>query len=236
MVNILIADDHALLRDGLKPYVSQAAETVVIHEASDFASARAIIAEHPLDLAMLDLRMPGMQGMAGAARLRQEFPDAPMAIISGWMTHEHALLAVQLGFIGYIPKSLSGTAILHVVRLMLCGESYYPPQILIPDPSHLPLMPEPPIATVQPPKAAEDKEDQLSLSILTRREKEILTHLVEGASNRKIAENLGLTEITIKSHLRNVFRKIGATNRTQAVTFALNCGIRAASDPTNTPS
>lgn len=235
MVHILIADDHALLRDGLKPFVSQVGTDVIIHEAGDFATAHSIIANKPIDLAMLDLRMPGMKGMAGAARLRQEFPDTCMAIISGWMTHEDALLGLQIGVMGYLPKSLSGSAMVHALRLIMAGEAYYPPSILVPDPkqteavsSLAPLTTSKPMGSVE--SGPQKHQNLQSLDVLTRREKEILTHLVEGASNRQIADKLGLTEITIKSHLRNVFRKIGASNRTQAVTFALNCGIKAASE------
>jgi len=221
VVHILISDDHALLRDGLKPFVAQVSTDITIHEAYDFASTQNIMANNLLDLVILDLRMPGMNGMDGATRLRHEFPKIPMVIISGNMSQDDAILAIDLGILGYLPKSLSGTSMMHALRLMLCGTPYYPPELFI---SSRDLIPE---------KTSAASKSSPSLDILTRREKEILTHLVGGASNRKIAEGLGLTEITIKSHLRNVFRKIGATNRTQAVTFALNEGIEPAADTTD---
>jgi DNA-binding NarL/FixJ family response regulator len=117
---------------------------------------------------------------------------------------------------------LNGTAMMHALRLILCGVPYYPPEVLTAEPTGTRMDNAPSSA---PP------HERSPLSVLTRREYEILTQLVGGASNKEIAKILGLTEITIKSHLRNDFRKIGATNRTQAVALALHEGVRAAVNP-----
>jgi len=251
LVRILISDDHSVLRDGLKPFVSKVTEDVEILEANDYASTNrtlknALANNEAIDLVILDLRMPGMAGsnhMGAASQLKRDFPDIPMVIMSGGISQAEALQAVQLKFLGFLPKSMSGTAMIHALRLIMCGEVYFPPEILLPadaqvstglDPQH--------ISTPTIPNAMTDggqiygmehtgSSSETSLDVLTRREKELLTHLVEGASNRKIADSLGLTEITIKSHLRNIYRKIGANNRTQAVTFALNAGIKGAHTP-----
>lgn len=221
MMKVLIADDHALLRDGLKPFVSKVGDEVTILESYDYPSTHDVIAaEHP-DLVLLDLRMPGMDGTDGVLRLRRAFPNTRVVIVTGWVSRTDVLESMRLGVAGYLPKSLNGTAMMHALRLILCGVPYYPPEVLANE-------------SIQPqadPDSMATPHDRSPLSALTRREYEILTQLVGGASNKEIARVLGLTEITIKSHLRNVFRKIGATNRTQAVALALREGVQAAVNP-----
>ncbi|MBN2752199.1 MAG: response regulator transcription factor [Rhodospirillaceae bacterium] len=222
-MKVLIADDHALLRDGLKPFVSKISEDVDILESCDYPSTHETIAAEKPDLVLLDLRMPGMDGTDGVLRLRRAFPDARIVIVTGWVNRADVLETMRLGVSGYLPKSLNGTAMMHALRLILCGVPYYPSDILANESTQ--TMPSSDGTTTTP-------RDRSPLSALTRREYEILTQLVGGASNKEIAKILGLTEITIKSHLRNVFRKIGATNRTQAVALALREGVQAAINPT----
>lgn len=218
-MKVLIADDHALLRDGLKPFVSKVEDAVTILESCDYPSTHDIMASAKPDLVLLDLRMPGMDGTDGVLRLRRAFPEARIVIVTGWVTRSDVIEAMRLGVVGYLPKSLNGTAMLHALRLILCGVPYFPSEVLVAD--------------AAPTLVAEASQphERSPLSALTRREYEILTQLVGGASNKEIAKVLGLTEITIKSHLRNVFRKIGATNRTQAVALALREGVKAAVNP-----
>ncbi len=223
-MKVLIADDHALLRDGLKPFVSKVDDAVTILESCDYPSTHEIMATARPDLVLLDLRMPGMDGTDGVLRLRRAFPEAKIVIVTGWVTRSDVIEAMRLGVVGYLPKSLNGTAMLHALRLILCGVPYYPSEVLVAD--------------AAPALVAESSQpnERSPLSALTRREYEILTQLVGGASNKEIAKVLGLTEITIKSHLRNVFRKIGATNRTQAVALALREGVKAAVNPPPKPA
>lgn len=213
-MKVLIADDHALLRDGLRPFVSKISDDVTIFESCDYPSTHETLATENPDLVLLDLRMPGMDGTDGVLRLRRAFPEARIVIVTGWVTRSDVIEAMRLGVAGYLPKSLNGTAMLHALRLILCGVPYYPAEVLVAD--------------AAPAIAADQPGERSPLASLTRREYEILTQLVGGASNKEIAKVLGLTEITIKSHLRNVFRKIGATNRTQAVALALREGVKAA--------
>lgn len=223
-MKVLIADDHALLRDGLKPFVSKIDDAVTILESCDYPSTHEIMATAKPDLVLLDLRMPGMDGTDGVLRLRRAFPEVRIVIVTGWVTRSDVIEAMRLGVVGYLPKSLNGTAMLHALRLILCGVPYYPSEVLVAD------------AAPSLVAEASQPNERSPLSALTRREYEILTQLVGGASNKEIAKVLGLTEITIKSHLRNVFRKIGATNRTQAVALALREGVKAAVNPPAKPS
>jgi DNA-binding NarL/FixJ family response regulator len=218
-MKVLIADDHALLRDGLKPFVSKVGDDVTILESCDYPSTHEVMAAERPDLVLLDLKMPGMDGADGVLRLRRAFPDSRIVIVTGWVTRSDVMEAMRLGISGYLPKSMNGMAMMHALRLILCGVPYYPPDVLAAAETASPMDGE---------SAATMPRERSPLSALTRREYEILTQLVGGASNKEIAKVLGLTEITIKSHLRNVFRKIGASNRTQAVALALHEGVKAA--------
>ncbi len=189
MMKVLIADDHALLRDGLKPFVSKVADDVNILESFDYPSTHEIMAAERPDLVLLDLKMPGMDGIDGVLRLRRASPDCRIVIVTDWVTRGNVLEAMRLGVSGYLPKSLNGTAMMHALRLILCGVPYYPPEVLTAEATEPRMGGEPSSAL---------PHERSPLSVLTQREYEILTQLVGGASNKEIAKILGLTEITIQ--------------------------------------
>ncbi len=206
-MHILVADDHNLVRDGLKPFLTELDPNAVILDASNFDDALTQAkAADGLGLVLLDLRMPGMNGLQGVETMRKARPGVPVVILSGHVEREEVLAAVRAGASGYIPKTISGTALINALRLVLAGESYLPPSILMDN------------------TPSESKPPASPLSTLSAREREILGYLIEGQTNKEIARRLDLQEITIKIHLRNVYRKIGAVNRAQAVRIALSSG------------
>jgi two-component system, NarL family, nitrate/nitrite response regulator NarL len=215
-MQILVADDHKLIRDGLRPFLEELAQSVDILDAATVDEAISILeANTNIDLILLDLIMPGMNGLQGLERLRVMVPDTPVVILSGYSSRDHVIAAVQAGASGFIPKTVSANAMVNALRLVLAGETYLPSSTFFEDPTHG-------AAVAGLPAAAPfDK--------LSRRENEILGLLVEGHTNKEIALSLDLQEITIKVHLRNVYRKIGATNRAQAVRIALSSGLILAS-------
>ena len=150
--------------------------------------------------------MPGMNGLQGVEIMHRLHPAVPVVILSGHVEREEVLAAVRAGAAGYIPKTISGMALTNALRLVLAGESYLPPSILLDNGSD------------------EPKKKTTPLSSLSVREREILGYLIEGQTNKEIARRLDLQEITIKIHLRNVYRKIGAVNRAQAVRIAMSSG------------
>jgi len=206
-MHILVADDHNLVRDGLKPFLYELDPDAVILDAANFDEAlnHAKSCE-TLGLILLDLRMPGMNGLQGVEVMRKTRPGVPVVILSGHVEREEVLAAVRAGAGGYIPKTISGTALINALRLVLAGESYLPPSILLDS------------------NNSERKTPASPLSTLSAREREILGYLIEGQTNKEIARRLDLQEITIKIHLRNVYRKIGAVNRAQAVRIAMSSG------------
>ena len=212
-MQILVADDHKLVRDGLRPFLGELDPEAEILDASTLDEALIVAdgASH-LGLVLLDLMMPGMNGLNGLELLRAKCPNVPVVIVSGYSSRDHVVAAVQAGAAGFIPKTVSGTAMVNALRLVLSGEKYLPSSTFFEDaPQPQPLQVKP--AGTPPPF---DK--------LSRREAEILVLLVDGRTNKEIAIALELQEITIKVHLRNVYRKIGAANRAQAVRIAMSSG------------
>lgn len=219
-MQILVADDHKLVRDGLRPFLQELDPTAEILDAANLDEAlKHTETNNKLGLILLDLMMPGMDGLKGLEAIKVKCPGVPVVIVSGYSSRDHVVAAVQAGAAGFIPKTVSGTAMVNALRLVLSGEKYLPSSTFFDDPSNQ-MPPLPPSS--QPPRTpgvVPPPFDKLS-----RREAEILVLLVDGRTNKEIAIALDLQEITIKVHLRNVYRKIGAANRAQAVRIAMSSG------------
>ena len=214
-MEILLADDHALVRDGLVPFLSRVAEGARIIEAASLPEAleRAKAAQQ-LRLAILDLNMPGMDGLGGLSAMRAAFPHVPVVILSGSAHPADALHAIESGADGFIPKTMRGEAIIGVLRLVLSGEKYVPSFLFD-------------YREETPGKdAAQTKSGPLAQ--LSAREMDILSMIVDGAPNKVIARALDLQEVTVKAHLRNIFRKMTVSNRTEAARVAILAGITGA--------
>lgn len=208
-MRIVLADDHVMLRDGLRPYLHQLEPGVEVLEAGTYPELFAVIeANAPVDLGLVDLRMPGMDGILGLQALRQRWPEMPVTVLSSMTDRKVILDALAAGAVGFIPKRLSAGAMLSALRLVLAGERFVPAMLLSADCSE-----------VQPRRSSEDDSD--SGANLTQREKEILRLLRDGLPNKAIARQLNVSEVTVKSHLCHVFRKLGVQNRVQAARLSL---------------
>jgi DNA-binding NarL/FixJ family response regulator len=217
-MNILLADDHDLVRDGITSFLQTAAPDVTVAQAKDFAEALAIVnGERSIDLTILDLNMPGMNGLSGLTVMRQKYPDVPVVILSGSVKRSDVLNALEHGASGYLPKTLSGKSLINALRLVLSGEKYIPSALLEDDGG-----------TIRPGEIDLDGlEPDNPLRQLTNREREVLALLTKGLSNKEIAKQLSVREITVKVHLTGIFKKLGAANRTQAVKIAMQLGWEA---------
>lgn len=213
-MRILLADDHAMVRDGLLPFLQRLQSDTTVIEAATFGEAAEAARRHTdLSMAVLDLYMPGMDGLAGLVALRAEHPNLPIVILSGSTNPEDAFRAIELGANGFIPKTMRGETILGVLRLVLSGEKYIPPFLF----EYRERVP----ATAQSTALVAGSP----LATLTPREIDILDMVVDGAPNKVIARALNLQEVTVKAHLRNMFRKLGVANRTEAAKVALVSGM-----------
>ncbi|MFC1672732.1 response regulator [Pseudomonadota bacterium] len=219
-MRILFADDHTLVREGIRPFLAELDGDVEVFEAENLSKAEERATEAgELDLILLDLKMPGMDGFNGISKISAKHPDVPIVILSGHYNRKDVIAALDHGVSGYIPKNIGGMAMVNALRLVLAGEKYLPSEAFsdsdTPEDASI-LEPAP---TAQPAQAVDPK-----FATLTQREGEILYHLVEGKTNKQIAIDLDLQEITVKIHVRNVYRKIGAQNRAQAVKVTLQSG------------
>ncbi len=218
MMRILLADDHTLVRENLRDFLHALAPDVVVLEAETFPEAETIASRHArLDLVILDLMMPGMDGLEGLRQMLKLKPNVPVVILSGSTRQRDIVGAIELGAKGFIPKTISGKAMLNALHMILAGETYVPSAVL-------------------QAAAAENGDDALAGGLgggakdgpahrLTPRQQQVLDLLVRGHTNKRIALELDLKEITVKIHLQGVFRKFGVSNRTQAVALALQRGM-----------
>jgi two-component system, NarL family, nitrate/nitrite response regulator NarL len=212
-MKLLLADDHHLVREALSHYLRQAAGDVTVIEASTFDEAlNKANANDALDAVILDLRMPGMNGLGGLDAMRAKLPNTPVVIMSGNISRDEASAAMERGAAGIIPKDLRGAALINALRLVLAGETYVPASLFGRG------------GEGDGGRSTEEASRQ-ALGNLTRRELEVVKLLSGGLSNKEIANRLNLAENTIKMHLQNAFRKMGARSRADAVRIALSKNI-----------
>jgi DNA-binding NarL/FixJ family response regulator len=196
-VRILLADDHDLVLDGFKAVIERHAPDAEVATARGFEEAFALVlANGCYDLTLLDLNMPGMQGLEGLKRMVAHCPNAAVAIITGMVTKSVASSALAAGAKGFVPKTLSGDKLISALQRMAAGEVYAPVDLMR-------------------SSGATDGLAIVGAEVLTPRELEVAAMLVKGASNKEIARALDLQEVTVKLHVRNLCRKLETKNRTQ---------------------
>jgi DNA-binding NarL/FixJ family response regulator len=211
-VKVILADDHSLVRDSLRQYVMTLADSIEVCEAASLPEVLTFAhGQGRIDLILLDLQMPGMTGMNSVAEVRTAFPAAKIVIISATTDSQVIGAALRVGVNGYIPKTMHGKSLVTALRLVLDGEQYVPAELLN-------------AASAQPPSAfgAHPGDATETLSRLSPREAMVMRLLIAGKSNKEIGRELDLQEVTVKVHLRNIYRKIRATNRTEAVRIMLS--------------
>lgn len=215
-MKILIADDHQLLADALARLVRENESDAEVLQASSLADAmEAMDRNGPVEIVLLDYDLPGMDGIDGLEKMRGRFPQVPCAIFSGMTDAGIATRALARGAAGFIPKSLSAPAFFHAIKLMQVGERFIPAELY----ENIANDAE----NIQPGSANADAF--IAATGLSRREVDVLASLVKGISNREIGVELGVEEVTIKLHLRRIYKKLGVSNRTQAVKVAMANGI-----------
>ncbi|MEG0245781.1 Transcriptional regulatory protein DegU [compost metagenome] len=214
-MKILIADDHALVVSAVQAKLAQ------LDAEIEFRCASCIdelfkVAGDDLDLALVDLAMPGAQGYAHIAQLRRQFPALPLIVLSGSDDVQVMRAVLDLGALGFIPKAYSADVLLSAVRLVLVGGIYIPPMLLGAPGTYS--------NAIAMPGNSHSHSDTPSLEtlseLLTERQVDVLRLLSQGKPNKLIARELGISEGTVKIHLAAVFRALNVRNRTEAVVTA----------------
>jgi DNA-binding NarL/FixJ family response regulator len=214
-MNILLVDDHPLLRGGMRILLRTLDAGLDMHEASNCAQALELVDGRDYDLVLLDLNMPGLNGLDALAALRGAAPGTPLVVFSGESEPRVVRAAIEGGAMGFIPKSSTPEVLIQALRLILAQGVYLPPLVLegANAASSVPALPRT-ASTVLPG--------------LTPRQMEILRCVIRGKSNKVIARELDLSEGTVKAHLSAVYQALGAHSRTEAVYAAANLGLRLA--------
>jgi DNA-binding NarL/FixJ family response regulator len=207
-IRVLVADDHEVVRRGLSE-LFDGTEIEIIAEASSGTQAIEFARAHKPDAVLMDIRMPGGDGLDALTRLQMEQPEIPVLILSTYDNPAYIAKAVALGAAGYVCKGSDRERLLESIRNVAAGKSAFSRTDLrrITGAMVAPRLP----ATVDVP--------------LTQRESDVLIQIAEGHTNKETAENLGISIETVKEHVQNLLRKIGVRDRTQAAVWAVRCGL-----------
>ena len=203
MIRVLVADDHPIVRGGIVALLSAAGDIEVVAEAADGLEAVRLAAEHRPDVVLMDLRMPGLNGDEATARILAANPAARVVILTTYESDASILTAIEAGASGYLLKAAPQEEILAGVRSVARGEVALAPSIA----AMLVQRVAKPAVTLSP------------------RETEVLALVAQGSSNPSIAAALFVSEATVKTHLLHVFEKLGVSDRTRAVTRAMELGL-----------
>ena len=201
LIRILTVDDHPLLRKGIAALINAEPDMKLVAEASNGEEAIEAFRSHRPDVTLMDLQMPGLNGLEAIDRIRSEFPDARIIVLTTYTGDIQVLRALRAGARAYILKGHVHKELLEAIRAVHAGQKRIPPDI-----------------------AAELAEHAMD-DELTEREIDVLKLVAAGNGNKQIADQLSIGEATVKSHVTNILSKLGANDRSHAVTIGLKRGI-----------
>jgi DNA-binding NarL/FixJ family response regulator len=202
-IRVLIADDHPILRTGIASLLGGFPDMEVVGEAADGNEALALFRQHRPDVALMDLQMPGLNGLDAIEALRAEFPKAQIIVLTTYQGDALIQRALKAGAASYLLKSSLRTGLVDVIRKVHAGQRHIPQEV------------------------AAELVSHLGQPVLTARELDVLQHAAQGNANKRIAQLLGIGEETVKGYMKTVLAKLGANDRTHAVTIAVKRGIIA---------
>ena len=209
-IRVILADDHALVRQGIRRFLEEAEDITVVAEAADGNAALRLVEQHRPDVAVLDIQMPRMSGVEATRQIKANFPEVRVLILTAYDEDPYVLALLQAGANGYLLKSADAEDLLRAVRSVYRGEAVLGPE------AAARLMRQ--IQTAGPRASAPRSE------MLTAREIEVLHLAAQGMTNIAIGRQLGISARTVQGHLANIYGKLAVQSRTEAVTEALKRG------------
>jgi DNA-binding NarL/FixJ family response regulator len=209
-IRVVLADDHAVVRKGIREFLEERGDISVVAEAADGTQAVALVAEHQPDVAVLDIQMPGMSGIEATRRIKAEHADVRVLILTAYDDDPYIFALLQAGASGYVLKTADSGELVHAVRAVHRGESALDPAVAQ--------------KVVQQLTSGRPLGAQATVEALTDREVEVLRLAAKGLTNKAIGQALGISDRTVQGHLTNIYGKLNAGNRTEAVTEALKQG------------
>ncbi len=207
-IRVLIADDHSVVRQGLRMFLTLDPELEVVAEAADGAEALRLARELRPDVVLMDLLMPVMDGIAATQAIRQEVPDIEVVALTSVLEDASVVGAIRAGAIGYLLKNTEADELRRAIRAAADGQ--------------VQLSPEAAARLMREVRAPESPE------ALTERETDVLRLVAEGKANKEIAHSLRIGEKTVKTHVSNILAKLGVQSRTQAALYAVKIGLVSA--------
>lgn len=215
MLKLLVVEDHTLVREGLVQTLRQLDEDAQVFEAGDCERAQMLLAqESPINLVLLDLGLPGADGLSCLTAIRRRFPKVPVVIVSAHDDAHTISRTIKSGAAGFVPKAYSSERLIAALREVLAGAVFTPEQMMSVNLGM--VLPHAPTRRAANPAAFG----------LTDRQAAVLALMVRGKSNREIGFSLGLTEGTIKIHITAIFKALGVSSRTQALVAVTRYGIK----------
>ncbi|MDW8233832.1 MAG: response regulator transcription factor [Roseiflexaceae bacterium] len=211
LARVLIVDDHELARAGLAAVLAREPGIEVVGEAGDGAAALDFVARHPVDLVMMDLQMPGMDGIEATRRIKALRPAISIIVVTVLAKPDALMEALRAGVAGYLLKDASRREIIGAVRQVLHGEAFLNPDLVL--------------QTLRRLAHATSGDDTPPIEPLTPREQQVLRLLMQGKTNREIARELIISPGTVKVHVEHIIAKLGVSDRTQAAVRALELGL-----------
>ncbi len=216
-MKILVVDDHILIREALRGVLKELRSDAVVLEASDGGQGMQLMAEHAdINLVLLDLNLPDRDGFSMLAELRERYLATSVVVLSGQQDRGSVVKALDLGALGFIPKSAPREVMLAALELVFAGGIYIPPEILS---RHEPM------PTQDPPAPSAEASRRLPKDLgLTERQLEVLALIMRGKSNKAISRVLDVAEPTVKNHITAILKALKVSNRTEAVISVLRSG------------
>ena len=214
MIRVMTVDDHPLVREGLRLMLATSDDLVLVGDAADGEAALRIINEVQPEVILLDIRMPGMDGLEALAQMRQTWPQIAVLILTTYDEDELMLRGLQAGACGYLLKESPLEILFQAVRTAARGEIVIQPEMMARILSHTPST------------SSSSPSDNVSSYIpLTPREQEVLAGVARGERSKEIAAHLGITERTVRAYLTNIYTKLNVDSRTSAVAVAMERGL-----------